>query len=333
MASLVLMAVGFSIGAAIILLVAFATVYRDMVLPRQSRMAGFVMLLALIVTQSWHARLPDAPSYVYVMSLWAHASGFYWLFLGVLRPPQLWSWWEWYAPPATLLLLMSLPTSIAVPLAMTYGTAGAVHLGVLLVRLGPVRRWFLLERNVLVLFAGMGAGIALLGGAYPWLGWQIFFSAYAVLLALGFALVLLLLLRFPDLTQKTQEAVRTSYAVSTLSNVDRRAAVDKIKALFEDEHVYRNENLDLATLAGMANLTPHQTSELINTEMAMSFSRLLRHYRIEAAKRMLIEERRASVLSVGMAVGFNSTSNFYAAFKELTATVPSQFRKDHSGDP
>ncbi len=332
MADLVAAAVGFSVGAAMLLTMAFATTYRDMAMPWQSRIAGHVMLAALITTQCWHWQALNEPPRGYIVSLWAQSSGFYWLFLGILRPPQLWRRWEWFVPPIAFIVLWWVPPTWAVVLAMGYGTAGAVHLGLLVSRLGAVRRWFALERKVLALFAATGAVIALLGLAYPWLGWSLFFSVYAVLLALGFALVLLLLLHFPDLTRKTEEAVRTSYAVSTLSNVDRLAAMEKIKSLFEDQHVYRNENLNLAALSEMIDLTPHQTSELINTHLDLSFSRLLRHYRIEAAKRMLLAERRASVLSVGMAVGFNSNSNFYAAFKELTGTVPSQFRNDHPGD-
>ena len=60
----------------------------------------------------------------------------------------------------------------------------------------------------------------------------------------------------------------------------------------------------------------------------MSFSRLVRQYRVDAAKAMLIAEPRASVLSVGLSVGFNSQSNFYVAFKEITGVVPGQFRKE-----
>jgi AraC-like DNA-binding protein len=68
-------------------------------------------------------------------------------------------------------------------------------------------------------------------------------------------------------------------------------------------------------------------SELINTQFQMGFSRLVRQFRVEAAKKMLIDEPRASVLSVGLSVGFTSQSNFYVAFKEFTGVVPGQFRK------
>ena len=42
---------------------------------------------------------------------------------------------------------------------------------------------------------------------------------------------------------------------------------------------------------------------------------------------MLVEEPRASVLSVGMASGFNSQSSFYVAFKEQVGEVPGAYRQ------
>ena len=138
------------------------------------------------------------------------------------------------------------------------------------------------------------------------------------------------MMRFPDLVLKTEEAVATTYAISTLSRVDCESAVAEINRLLQAEKIYQDEDLSLAKLAELAKLSPHQLSELINTQYQMSFSKLIRHSRIEAAKAMLIAEPRASVLSVGMSVGFNSQSNFYAAFKDLTGVAPSQYRKSNS---
>jgi transcriptional regulator GlxA family with amidase domain len=59
----------------------------------------------------------------------------------------------------------------------------------------------------------------------------------------------------------------------------------------------------------------------------MGFSRLVRQYRVDTARQMLLDEPRASVLSVGMAAGFNSQSSFYVAFKEQVGEVPGEYRQ------
>lgn len=46
---------------------------------------------------------------------------------------------------------------------------------------------------------------------------------------------------------------------------------------------------------------------------------------------MLLAEPEASVLSVGLAVGFASQSNFYAAFREVTGEVPGRYRRRGAG--
>ena len=61
----------------------------------------------------------------------------------------------------------------------------------------------------------------------------------------------------------------------------------------------------------------------------MSFFDFLNSYRIREAKSMLIHQDSLSqsILDVSFAVGFNSNSAFYAAFKNATGQTPAQFRR------
>ncbi len=333
MINLITLPIGFSIGAAILLTLAFARIYHAMALPLQSRAAGYLMLIGLATTQLLHARYLlgiDAQliSRAYVLVVMLQSIGFYWLLLGLLRPAdQAWRPLEWAVLPLGLIVAALVPLTIAVPLVMILGIGFASHLGQLVFKLRAQRRWFLLEFRVLGLFALMAVLIAAASLAAPVLGWHNFATIYSLLIAVSFALVLYLLLRFPDITAKTQEAVASTYTVSTLNSVDCTHVVAQIKQLFEAEKIYQDENLSLNKLAELTQLSSHQLSELINTQFEMGFSRLVRRYRVEAAKAMLIAEPRASVLSVGLSVGFTSQSNFYVAFKEFTGIVPGQFRK------
>jgi len=53
----------------------------------------------------------------------------------------------------------------------------------------------------------------------------------------------------------------------------------------------------------------------------------LREQRISFAQKALVEQPKASVLSLGIEAGFSSQSNFYEAFKEIVGTTPAKFRK------
>ena len=325
--------VGFSVGMAVLLAAVFATGYRQLALPWPSRVAGFVMLAGLALTQLAHLEIASAamaplPARRYVVVIFLQSLGFYWLLLGVLRPQGEWRRSEWVLPFAVLALSLWLPLAWAIPAALVLGAAAALHLCILVYRLRAMRRWFVLELRVLGLFVVMAAAVAISGAlAQNELGWYAYAWTYAALIALGFLLVGWLLLSVPDLVPKTREAVAVAYAQSTLARVDRDAMAARLRQLFEQEQIHRSESLSLAAVAEMIGLSTHQLSELVNTDFGMGFSRLVRQYRVDTARQMLLDEPRASVLSVGMAAGFNSQSSFYVAFKEQVGEVPGEYRQ------
>lgn len=324
--------IGFSLAVSALLFLVMITNTQDLPMPPASRVGGGIMLAGLCHTQWVHFQAMRGESELwgglaYGLVLAAQSAGFYWLLLGMLRPPKThWHPMEWSLPVLPLLAIAALPVRYGPVVALAGGVVITAHIGMLLYRVRTQRRHFRIELRMLALFGLMALALVGLGFSAPILSWRSFAAAYALLISAGFLLVLYLLLRFPDLARKTEEAVDTAYAVSTLGKVDVERAVAALRRLFEQEHVYRDQDLSLSRLAEQLELSGHQLSELINTQLDTSFPRLVRQYRVEAAKRMLIDEPRASVLSVGLSVGFNSQSTFYSAFKDVIGTVPSRYR-------
>src|SRR5688500_11543532 len=248
--------VGFSVGMAVLLTAVFAGGYRQLALPWQSRLGGFVMLAGLALTQLAHLQFAsDAmdllPTRRYVVVVFLQSLGFYWLLLGVLRPEGGWRRIEWALPFALLALSLTIPLAWAIPVALALGAAAALHLCALVYRLRAMRSWFALELKVLVLFALMAIAVAISGVlAQNGLGWYGYVWTYAALIALGFLVVGWLLLSVPALVPKTREAVAVAYAQSTLTRVDRDAAAARLRQLFEQEQIHRSESLSLAAVAG-----------------------------------------------------------------------------------
>jgi hypothetical protein len=148
----VVLCIGFSIGASLLLALAFGSVYRAIALPLQSRLAGYVMLLSLAVTQVFHARVilgleGELATPSYSLGLVLQSVGFYWLLLGLLRPQsQRWQPWEWAVLPAAASLALLLPATMVIPLAMLGASCITAHLGYLLFKLRAQRRWLILIR-------------------------------------------------------------------------------------------------------------------------------------------------------------------------------------------
>lgn len=331
LATLTLFLIGFSLGSALLLIAANLSGYGAAAHGALARSAGIVLLLTLAALQWLHGGYllrGDAlfASALYAGLLYVAAAAFYLFFVEALHPPAAMKPWRLlHFLPA--LLAVFVPPRLSIPLAFLLGTVHALLLLRVVYRLRAQRRHFRVEAAAFAGFALIAVLVLVLGLGATWFGERVFFLGYAQLIGLAFWLALWLLLRFPDLPGRAADAVRSAYANSTLARIDRDEALQRLRHLLAEEKVYTDENLSLSGLAGLMALTPHQLSELINTAYGVGFSRHVREYRVEAAKRLLLAEPEASVLSIGLAVGFNSQSNFYAAFREITGEVPGRYRK------
>ena len=108
--------------------------------------------------------------------------------------------------------------------------------------------------------------------------------------------------------------------------------IDQTRTLTElmsQEKVYLESDLTMPKLAELMHCSVNHLSQAVNSGFGMSFFDFLNSYRIEEAKKMLSQENPQSkaILDVSFAVGFNSNSAFYAAFKKSTQQTPAQFRR------
>jgi AraC-like DNA-binding protein len=65
--------------------------------------------------------------------------------------------------------------------------------------------------------------------------------------------------------------------------------------------------------------------------MKKNFYDLINGYRVEEAKRLLLDtkNRNYTILSVGFEAGFNSKTTFNTVFKKFTGHTPTDFRETH----
>jgi AraC-like DNA-binding protein len=236
--------------------------------------------------------------------------------------------WMLGAHLAPALLGWLLPATLALPLAFAIGAAYLAWLARQLYALRGNRASFHLELLLLGVVFAVALGVAVLGVRADAMPQRLFLSLYASAIGLAFLLVQVTLGLRPQLSSDVQETAQAAYAnATTLAKVDCDDALARLQTLMQAERVYTDPDLSLAGLGARLGLSPHQLSELVNSRLGKGFSRYLREHRVEAAKAMLLAEPKASVLSVGLSVGFTSQSNFYEAFREIAGSTPGQFRK------
>lgn len=120
---------------------------------------------------------------------------------------------------------------------------------------------------------------------------------------------------------------KKSYTKSHLDRVDLTSLRKQLRLIMEEEKLFCDEDLSLARLSDMLSITQHQLSQFLNTYFQQNFNNFINGYRVNEAKKILLEEPRRQTLSVALAVGFNSYSAFHSAFKKNTGLSPAQFRQ------
>ncbi|MEM9663967.1 MAG: helix-turn-helix transcriptional regulator [Bacteroidota bacterium] len=121
------------------------------------------------------------------------------------------------------------------------------------------------------------------------------------------------------------------YARSGMDAEEARRQRDRLVTLMETEHLYRQGTLTLQDLADALQVTPHNLTEVLSTQLDQSFYDFVNGYRVREVQARLTDPAFAhwTVLAIGLEAGFNAKSSFNAAFKRHTGMNPSQYRRRH----
>lgn len=119
---------------------------------------------------------------------------------------------------------------------------------------------------------------------------------------------------------------KNKYEKSKLVSVPLETIDQKLYELMI-EKVYCDEDLNLSKLADMVGVKSGQLSEYFHKRYGFGFYHYINQYRIEEAKRYLLEPTERTILSIADAVGFNSKSTFNRVFLEKVGITPTDFRK------
>lgn len=118
------------------------------------------------------------------------------------------------------------------------------------------------------------------------------------------------------------------YEKSLLKNLDLEGLDYNLQSLLEEEGMFLKEDLSLQSVAERLGLSSHQLSQYLNEHKQMNFNAFINRYRVEAACKMLLEEKEKTVLNIALDVGFNSLSTFNEAFRKVMGVAPTLYRKN-----
>lgn len=327
---------GFSIFASLILLLAYLWFLPDMRKTFHSKLACIALLTGLMLLQFAHSlyfssQIALLQYRAYGVLLAAIPPSFYFFSRSILFVGD-----ESQSVPRNLVHLIPVLCALILPIAylpafaFMFGTFYTFWFANVVYKMRSHTKRFRYELFFFGLFAAMALGALILGLLLPTLDPNIFYTSYANAISTALLLIVAALIFFPELLSDILLVSELAYAKSHLKDVDIETKLVELEKLIVLDKHYQHENLSLSGLADLMHLSTHQLSELINSHFGYGFPKYMREQRIKQAKRMLIDEPNASVLSISLDTGFKSQSNFYTAFKEVTGISPGNFRKENS---
>lgn len=136
-----------------------------------------------------------------------------------------------------------------------------------------------------------------------------------------------------ELLPKTSEEQRPYLPKEMVPELDlspsEKALHDRLVSAM-DEGAYSASGLTIAALAKQLDTPEHRLRALINQRLGhRNFSAFLNGYRIAEAQKRLSSSENVDlpILTIAMDLGYNSLPPFNRAFRELSGSSPSEFRK------
>lgn len=117
--------------------------------------------------------------------------------------------------------------------------------------------------------------------------------------------------------------VLTLYELSALSRKTDRSVTPDIESALDYIKSHITSEISLEMLADFSHLSVSQLKQKFKAQVGVAPRHYINYRKVQAAKKMLLEG--ASVTSVAMSLGFNSSSYFAVVFKRYNACSPTEY--------
>ncbi|MEM7186965.1 MAG: helix-turn-helix domain-containing protein [Bacteroidota bacterium] len=116
-----------------------------------------------------------------------------------------------------------------------------------------------------------------------------------------------------------------------LNDVKKTFYSEQILLAMETDQLYMKKDLRLIDLANRINSTEHLLSQLLREHFGVNFFEFINSYRINSAKKLLLDEdyKHFTIDAIAQEVGFKSKSSFYESFNKFVGTTPLAYKKQH----
>lgn len=124
-----------------------------------------------------------------------------------------------------------------------------------------------------------------------------------------------------------KQRINNDSSNTLLLNEEEKSLETEIISIIEREELYLEPKFNLEDLASRLGKSRHHISKLINAKEDRSFYDLSNGYRVKHLQKMLDapQNKRFTILSLGLESGFNSKASLNRVFKNSTGLTPREY--------
>jgi AraC-like DNA-binding protein len=117
------------------------------------------------------------------------------------------------------------------------------------------------------------------------------------------------------------------YLKSGLQKNDADVYYSSLIQLIDSEKLFLDSRLSIKTVADKLGISVNHLSQVINQQSGKNFFKFINEYRVEEAKKLLLDQsnQKYTILAIAYDCGFNSKSSFNTIFKQYTGKTPSDY--------
>ncbi|MBN2730409.1 MAG: helix-turn-helix transcriptional regulator [Bacteroidales bacterium] len=133
------------------------------------------------------------------------------------------------------------------------------------------------------------------------------------------------------LQNEEPQLIENTKKTKPISDELKIATANRIKIIMSEEKLFLQPDLSLYDLSKRLDMHKNYVSHIINDVFEANFFMFINRYRVEEAKRMLLDSEydNLSIEGIASSVGFKSRNVFYPVFKKLVGMTPLQFKKQN----
>ncbi len=131
-----------------------------------------------------------------------------------------------------------------------------------------------------------------------------------------------------------QVSDKEKYRGSNLSDGESEDILSRLELKMKEGFLFTRQNLSISDLAEELDVSKHQLSQVINSQLGLNFYDFVNRYRIDEFKNRIFDPslEHLTLLGIALECGFSSKSSFNQVFKRSEGLTPSQFREQRRPD-